>query len=196
MYAFAILRQTWSLRSLGETSEHIILFDLIFYAFYTQGMKRKVLVVLLLVLVSISLFAAPQKRSFANLSGEDVQGNLVDNSILANRRYTIINIFTTWCPHCAREFPELVKLSAQLPEGIGLVGLCEDGFDAPEDLDDIVEYYKIKYPIVKVTDENLTSCFDVYGFPTTLLVDSNGSVVTDVMSRTASGILTELKKYF
>lgn len=148
---------------------------------------------MLLLLVSVSLFAAPQNKSFANLSGEDVKGNPVDKSILSDHKYSIVNIFTTWCPHCVREYPEFVKLSGKLPEGVGLVGICADGFDSPEDLDDIIKYYKIEYPVVKVTSENILSCYDLYGVPTTLLVDGNGSVVTEIWSRTASGILSELK---
>ena len=125
--------------------------------------------------------ASSVTRSPANLTGEDMKGNKVTADIFKDYDVTMINIFTTWCGHCINEMPELNKLYEQLPKGANLIGICADAFEAPDDLVAIIEYFELKFPVLKMTKAQVDQIYSLLGYPTTLYVDKDGNLLQTVI---------------
>ena len=121
--------------------------------------------------------ASSATRSPANLTGEDMKGNAVTADVFKDYDVTMINIFTTWCGYCIEEMPELNTLYSQLPKKANLIGICADAYEKPDDLEAIVDYFELKFPVLKMTDDQVDKIYNVLGYPTTIFVDKNGKLL-------------------
>ena len=121
--------------------------------------------------------ASSATRSPANLNGEDMKGNAVTADVFKDYDVTMVNIFTTWCGYCIEEMPELNTLYSQLPENANLIGICADAYEKPDDLEAIVDYFELKFPVLKMTDDQVDKIYNVLGYPTTIFVDKNGKLL-------------------
>ena len=121
--------------------------------------------------------ASSATRSPANLTGEDMKGNAVTADVFKDYDVTMINIFTTWCGYCIEEMPELNTLYSQLPKKANLIGICADAYEKPDDLVAIVDYFELKFPVLKMTDDQVDKIYNVLGYPTTIFVDKNGKLL-------------------
>lgn len=140
-------------------------------------MRRKVILIILFVSVCSLLMASSATRSPANLTGEDMKGNAVTADVFKDYDVTMINIFTTWCGYCIEEMPELNTLYSQLPKKANLIGICADAYEKPDDLVAIVDYFELKFPVLKMTDDQVDKIYNVLGYPTTIFVDKNGKLL-------------------
>ncbi len=146
---------------------------------YTQGMK-KILISLLLLIMLAPVFAAKTTDSFTGLKAVDLNGKTVTSEIFKDHDVTMINIFTTWCFYCIMEMPELRTMYQELPENANLIMICADAFEAPSDLASIVKYFKLDNTVLKMTGSQLLSYCNVTGYPTSVFVDSEGNVIETV----------------
>ena len=121
--------------------------------------------------------ASSATRSPANLTGEDMKDNAVTADVFKDYDVTMVNIFTTWCGYCINEMPDLNKLYSQLPENANLIGICADAYEKPDDLEAIVDYFELKFPVLKMTDDQVDKIYNVLGYPTTIFVDKNGKLL-------------------
>ena len=142
-------------------------------------MGKRLFILIAFVLICSSVFAAA-KKSPANLDAVDMKGNKVNAEIFKDYDVTMINIFTTWCGHCINEMPELNELYGKLPKNANLIGICADAYMAPDDLEAIMEYFELKFPVLKVTTAQKDMIYDTIGYPTTLFVDKAGSILNVV----------------
>lgn len=106
-----------------------------------------------------------------------MKGNAVSADIFKDYDVTMINIFTTWCGYCIEEMPELNTLYSQLPKKANLIGICADAYEKPDDLVAIVDYFELKFPVLKMTDDQVDKLYNVLGYPTTIFVDKNGKLL-------------------
>ena len=139
--------------------------------------KRTVTSILLLLSVCAFIFAASAAKSPANLDAVDLNGNKVTAEVFKDYDVTMINIFTTWCGYCINEMPDLNKLYEQLPKNANLIAICADAYDAPDDLAAIMEYFKLKFPVLKMTKAQVDQIYGVLGYPTTIFVDKDGNLL-------------------
>ena len=140
-------------------------------------MLKKTLILLLVFLAAVPLFAASTKGSLASLEAEDYYGKAVDAEIFKPYDVTMVNIFTTWCTYCLREMADISMIKADLPKNANVIAICEDAYDASEDLKEIVEFFKPTFTILKMTSDQVKQFYNVIGFPTTLFVGSDGTIV-------------------
>ena len=106
-----------------------------------------------------------------------MKGNAVTADVFKDYDVTMINIFTTWCGYCIEEMPELNTLYSQLPKKANLIGICADAYEKPDDLVAIVDYFELKFPVLKMTDDQVDKIYNVLGYPTTIFVDKNGKLL-------------------
>lgn len=130
-------------------------------------------------------------------TGLDLDGNQVDQSIFADYKLTMVNIWATYCGPCIQEMPDLGKLSAELADsGVRIVGIVSDitgsdGAVSQSGIDSakaIVEETGAAYLHLQPTADIVNGIFaDLYAMPTTYFVDSLGNVIGEayVGSRTA-----------
>ena len=141
-------------------------------------MSRKVITLILVCLVvCTAVFAEATKKTPIVFEAEDYNGNKVTAEVFKDYDVTMINIFTTWCGYCINEMPDLNKLYEQLPKNANLIAICADAYDAPDDLAAIMEYFKLKFPVLKMTKAQVNQIYGVLGYPTTIFVDKDGNLL-------------------
>ena len=137
--------------------------------------------------------AAPAKSGagFGTFTSEDLDGNAVDQTVFAQHKLTMVNIWATYCGPCINEIPELAKLSADYADKdfqvVGLVidvtngdgSYSQDGIDtAKQILSQAGADYLCMLPSPDLTATALLR--GVYAVPTTVFVDSEGNQVGEV----------------
>ena len=138
--------------------------------------------------VPSGLAAKPRSRyvAWVRFSTTDLDGNSVDQSVFADHKLTMVNVWATFCGPCISEMPELGTLASEYADkGMQIVGLVSDVTDSDGNLDeaqlslarDIVAETGANYLHV-VPGEGLYGLLSqVSGVPTTLFVDSEGKQV-------------------
>lgn len=130
--------------------------------------------------------AAQTAGILSSFSTTDLDGNSVDQSVFADHKLTMVNIWATFCGPCISEMPELGELASEYADkGMRVVGLVTDVMDSEGALDeaqlqlarDIVSETGADYLHI-VPGEGLYGLLSqVSGVPTTLFVDSQGKQV-------------------
>src|SRR5262245_11466589 len=62
-------------------------------------------------------------------------------------KVVLVNFWTTMCPPCRAEIPDLVALQEKYPEHLRIIGVSEDE-DSPEAVRRFASQYRVNYPIV------------------------------------------------
>lgn len=119
-------------------------------------------------------------REYANqlqFDTVDINGNRVCSEDFKGAKIVMLNFWEPWCGSCVNEMPALEELYNKYKDnGFVIVGaFSTQGEDSS--VKDIIQYYGITYPIVRV-DNNMNKYTTEY-VPTTIILDSNGNVLTD-----------------
>jgi len=103
----------------------------------------------------------------------DLAGREVDLGDLRGR-VVLVNFWATWCPPCRAELPELAELWTEQKGGcFELLGVAEDS--PPADL--AAAARRIPYPVLTDPGGAAAVAWNVYGFPSSYLVDAEGRVI-------------------
>lgn len=111
--------------------------------------------------------------SLADLDSETLSGGKLTASDLGSSDLTAVYIWKTDNASSKSELPMVEKLSAQLPEGVGLIGLC---LDAGENLDaakKLAEDSKLTFETIC----NASGLAGVTTAPAMIYVDKKGNVI-------------------
>lgn len=117
----------------------------------------------------------------------DLDGNEVTESIFAEKEYTMINVWGTYCGPCINEMPELETIHQELPDNMQIIGIVCDlpyEIDIPETqemADEIVEVTGVTYPSLCVWSYADWFYDTTNVVPTTYFVDSEGNLVGDII---------------
>lgn len=107
----------------------------------------------------------------------------------------IINFWTTWCPPCQEEIPELQKFYAESmnDEEVVLLGLNITSDDLGIDvIHQFKEYYGITYPILLDEKREITNSYEILTIPTTFIVDEKGNLEKQIIGPLTNEMLNEL----
>jgi thiol-disulfide isomerase/thioredoxin len=92
-------------------------------------------------------------------------------------RVVVLNFFSTWCPPCRVEIPDLAKLNEELADDVVVVGISVDQNPAAV-LPDFIEEYGINYPVIPwdaLEDYDAVYYYYPHGsIPTTYVIDARG----------------------
>ena len=110
----------------------------------------------------------------------DLDGNAVDSAeLFGAHEYTMLNLWTTWCPYCIQEFPDLAVLSEEFAEkDCAIIGVLLDA-DNEEKIAEgkaLLEEGGVPYANL-VPWDGIADDFSVPGVPTSFFVDRNGNLV-------------------
>ena len=97
----------------------------------------------------------------------------------------VIGFFAHWCPHCQRELPRIAGwlASNQLPAGIEVIAVSTAVDAGSPNYPPSVWFDREQWPAVVVRDsaENeIANAYGLGGFPYTVGIDANGTVVARV----------------
>ncbi len=139
---------------------------------------RKILIIFIFILLSISPFYA-QKKAY-NFSLQDISGKIYRLSDYKGK-IVIVNFFATWCRFCRMEIPELISLASDYKDKVQIFSISVD--DNPFDvLPKFVRDFKINYPVL-IASEDVISAYGglTEGIPYTVLIDGNGVIVNSYL---------------
>lgn len=120
-----------------------------------------------------------------SFSTTTIYGDDVDENIFADKEYTLVNIWGTFCGPCIGEMPELQKLYEDMPDNMQMIGIVCDVYPEDKDMADvaigIVKDTGVTYPNLIYCDEMNDYLYNVQYIPTTFVVDSEGYVLAEVI---------------
>ncbi|MGI6544958.1 MAG: TlpA family protein disulfide reductase [Fastidiosipilaceae bacterium] len=134
---------------------------------------------------------AAKKESFAHFNSVDLKGAPFSASTLGDHKLLFINFWGTFCPPCLKEMPDLGELSEEYPESeVQFIGVVVDtvgsnGSYSPDQIKlakYIVDETGANYSHILPSPDLATIYLDqVDVIPTTLLVDSDGEILSSVI---------------
>ena len=123
---------------------------------------------------------------FSDFSGEDFDGNKVDDSLFSGNAVTVVNFWFTGCKPCVAELSKLNELNNTLKAmGGEVIGINTETFDGNEDAIKeaaaVLESQGAAYRNLSIDSASDAGKYasDIMAFPTTILVDRNGNIVGD-----------------
>ena len=123
---------------------------------------------------------------FRNFSGQDYDGNSVDESLFSGNAVTVVNFWFTGCKPCVAELSKLNELNEAIKTmGGEVVGINTETFDGNEaaikEAAAVLESQGAKYRNISIDSASDAGKYasDIMAFPTTILVDRNGNIVGD-----------------
>ena len=125
---------------------------------------------------------------FSDFSGEDFDGNKVDDSLFSGNAVTVVNFWFTGCKPCVAELSKLNELNDAIKSmGGEVVGINTETFDGNQDAIKeaaaVLESQGAKYRNLSIDSASAAGKYasDIMAFPTTILVDRNGNIVGEPM---------------
>lgn len=127
-----------------------------------------------------------QAGVLSSFSTTDLDGNTVDQSVLADYDLTMVNVWATFCRPCINEMPDLGELAQEYAdENVQIIGLVSDVLNTDGTISE--EQVQTARDIVEQTGADylhLLPSADLFGVlgqisavPTTFFVDSEGEQV-------------------
>ncbi len=106
-----------------------------------------------------------------NLDGEEVR--LSD--YLGKK--VILNFWATWCPPCRAEMPHMEKVYKKNQDDVVILAVNLTHTEkSTGDVQDFVKDYKLTFPIAMDTKGEVTGEYQVFAYPTSLMIDSQGVI--------------------
>ena len=115
----------------------------------------------------------------AGFSTTDLQGNDIDNDIFEQRELTFIYLWATWCAPCRGQLPDFQELYDDYGDRVSFITIVLDGVDNPR-ADELVDEYLSSFTNLLPEDRLLSEIMPRY-VPTTVIVDSEGNLVMDMI---------------
>lgn len=136
--------------------------------------------------------SAAQAGAFASFTTQDLDGNTVDQSVLAGKKLTVINVWATYCGPCLSEMPELGELAGEYADkGVQFIGIAMDTLNRDGSINEEQRSYAAQltrdagadsYLHILPSESMLAGKLGgVTAVPTTFFVDENGEEVADAL---------------
>lgn len=137
-----------------------------------------------------------EKPKAPDFSLKDLNGKTVKLSDYKGK-VVILNFWATWCPYCIDEMPDLDKLSKEYSKSGETVILAIDVQEDAKKVEKFVSDNKFSLPVLLDTDGSVASAYGISGYPTTFIINKDGTVygyiprATD--AETLSGVVDKIK---
>ena len=97
-------------------------------------------------------------------------------------KVVFMNFWTTWCPYCIQEMPEIEEVYHELGENsqdVVILGMCAPGTHDTADEAGVISFIEENgwtYPMLMDTTGEIFRTYGVGSFPTTWLIQSDGNI--------------------
>ena len=120
--------------------------------------------------------------SLKTFAAGTLDGGTFTQEDIAAKDVTVINFWSTTCGPCIAEMPDLAEFSNALPDNVQVVTVCLDGAWDPESAEAVLNEAAFE-GVTLITGEGdlLDVCNNIRYTPTTVFVDSEGSLVGDAI---------------
>jgi thiol-disulfide isomerase/thioredoxin len=116
-------------------------------------------------------FAAPSIR-LKDLNGETRTLEML------NGKPVVLNFWTSWCPPCQAEAPELVRLYEKYKDHVEIYAVNITVEDKEEYARQFAEYFGFEFPVLLDKKGKVSEIYQVSTIPTTYFVNDEG-IITD-----------------
>lgn len=127
-----------------------------------------------------------------DLDGKDVKLSDYKGKIV------ILNFWTVWCKYCKLEMPDLNELHKELQKDNEAVIITIDSQESPDIVKDYLSSNNINLKVLLDQDGSVTQTYGVMGFPTTFIINKDGTLYTYIPQMTNKAtlvkIIEEIKK--
>ena len=149
------------------------------------GQMKKILIILAIALMLCILGTAAAEdypflgKPFVDFSFTDTDGNEFSLSeALKDHEAVVINLWTSWCGPCRREYPYFNLAYKQFGDKVAFVGLTVEPEDTMETVRAIKELNGMEYPVGQEAGTGIVEHIGgTHGNPTTIIVDRFGNAV-------------------
>ena len=107
----------------------------------------------------------------------DIDGQSVSLSDFQGKP-VLINFWATWCAPCLFEMPYIQEVYDEWAEP-GLVVLAINVGESPSRVENFMHYFNFSFPVLLDMKKNVAAKYNVIGYPTTYIVDSE-SIIRDI----------------
>lgn len=118
-------------------------------------------------------------HELSTFSGQTLEGREITPSVLKQADLTVLNVWTTTCPYCIEEMPDLEEVSGLVEDrGVQIIGIIGDGAQNPEDAQALIDRTGVTYLNVVPSSSFEKKLFSIaYAVPTTVFLDKNGGMI-------------------
>ena len=126
------------------------------------------------------LDADDRRRASAAFTLQDMHGQTWSLKTLRGK-VVLVNFWSTSCPPCREEMPDLVQLDRQFRErGLTILAISDD---PPADLQTYLAQQNLSFPVLLDPGGKAKKQFRVVGIPKTFLYDREGRLVGQTLDR-------------
>ncbi len=118
--------------------------------------------------------------SLASFSAATLDGSGFSQDNVKARDVTVVNFWSTTCPPCIAELPDLAEFSKALPDNVQVITVCLDGYGNEQTVANIVQQTGFDGAVLLAGDGDLLALSrNLMYTPTTVFADSNGQLIGD-----------------
>ncbi len=126
--------------------------------------------------------SASDYPNLSSFTAKTLDGKTFTKDDLAKADVTLINFWSVYCPYCLEEMPDIAAWAKKLPKNVQVITVCTDYSSDSQSAAEIIEDAGLTCPtLVSGTGDFEDLASSVMYLPTTLVVDSTGKVVGDVL---------------
>lgn len=122
---------------------------------------------------------------------KDLDGNSVKLSDFRGK-IVILNFWAVWCKYCKLEMPDLNELNSELEKDGKAVIVAVDSQESNSTVKDYLDKNNIKLKVLLDSNGAITQTYGISGFPTTFILNTDGSVYTYIPGATDKATLLQI----
>jgi thiol-disulfide isomerase/thioredoxin len=156
-----------------------------------QKRTRWLVVTLVLIgLVGVFIFLGQTPAQGYDFSTISVTGDKVSLSDYRGH-VVMVNFWATWCPPCRAEMP-VIESAYEQYRSQGFIVLAVNNAERSDQVTAFADQFQLTFPVLLDYTANISQQFGVKGYPTSVFLDTKGSVYA-----THQGMLTvaQLQNY-
>jgi len=122
---------------------------------------------------------------------KDLEGNSVKLSDYRGK-IVILNFWAVWCKYCKLEMPDLNELNKELKKGDEAVILAVDVQESADTVKKYLTSNDIGLKALLDEDGSIAQSYGISGYPTTFVINPDGSVYTYITEQTDKATLLKI----
>jgi len=142
-------------------------------------MKKIITIPLLLITIACAQTKKQKESSLKYIDFELPVLNSTESfklSSIVGQKLVLLNFWTTWCPYCVKEIPDLKSLYEKYNED-GLEIISVNIGENEKDVAKFISVREVKYKVLLDKRGQVARSYGVRGIPTNFLIGSNGEII-------------------
>lgn len=107
-------------------------------------------------------------------------------------KIVILNFWAVWCKYCKQEMPDLNELNKELEKENEAVIIAVDARESSDTVKNYLSSNNINLKVLLDQDGSVTQTYGISGFPTTFIINKDGSLYTYIPGATNKETLLEI----